>query len=212
MKKIMLFFILFMLIPISISAKEIKFNNLNLLTSDRIVTNIDKNDATNESYVTCTDEIYIPYKIVSVIRTGVSFIKIGVPIIFIIMGMLDFGKVVLGKPDKEMDKAKKSFGYRLLSAALVFLVVSIVEMVLPIITTEDKVLNCTKCIMLDDEHCEYVNIDYPTSTPSPTNTPTIEPTVSPTPSSTPSVNPTLSSNPEDENDTEEQSVVKESEN
>lgn len=211
MKKIMLFFILFMLIPINISAKEIKINNFNILTSDKIVTNIDKNDATNESYVTCTDEIYIPYQIVSIVRAGVSFIKIGVPIIFIIMGMLDFGKVVLGKPDKEMDKAKKSFGYRLLSAALVFLVVSIVEMVLPIITTEDKVLNCTKCIILDDEHCEYVNIEYPTSTAEPTSTPTAKPTVRPTPSSTPEVSPTPSSTPNEETDIDEQ-TVKESEN
>ena len=211
MKKIILFFILFMLIPINISAKEIKINNFNILTSDKIVTNIDKNDATNESYVTCTDEIYIPYQIVYIVRAGVSFIKIGVPIIFIIMGMLDFGKVVLGKPDKEMDKAKKSFGYRLLSAALVFLVVSIVEMVLPIITTEDKVLNCTKCIILDDEHCEYVNIEYPTSTAEPTSTPTAKPTVRPTPSSTPEVSPTPSSTPNEETDIDEQ-TVKESEN
>mgnify|MGYP000804251538 CR=1 FL=1 len=183
MKKILYFLCLSILVifPLNVSAKVNLDGTINLLTTDKIITDIDEEEATDESYVTCTDDIYIPYQIVSVVRVGISFIKIGVPIIFIIMGMLDFGKVVLGKPDKEMDKAKKSFGYRLISAILVFLVVSIVEMVLPLITTEDKILNCTKCLMLDDKHCKYVNISYPT--PSPTATP--KPSSTPRPTSTP---------------------------
>lgn len=194
MKKIIytliLTFILF--IPTNINAKE-SLDSINILTTDKIITNIDKEDADDKSYVTCIEDIYIPYQIVSVVRVGISFIKIGVPIIFIIMGMLDFGKVVFGKPDKEMDKAKKSFGYRLVSAVLVFLVVSIVEMVLPLITTEDKVLNCTKCVILDDENCKYVNIEYPT--PEPTTSPTAEPTASSTPKPTSTVTPSQESTP-----------------
>ena len=92
-----------------------------------------------------------------------------------------------------MDKAKKSFGYRLVSAVLVFLVVSMVEMVLPLITTEDKVLNCTKCVILDDENCKYVNIEYPT--PEPTTSPTAEPTASSTPKPTSTVTPSQESTP-----------------
>lgn len=194
MKKIIytliLTFILF--IPTNINAKE-SLDSINILTTDKIITNIDKEDADDKSYVTCIEDIYIPYQIVSVVRVGISFIKIGVPIIFIIMGMLDFGKVVFGKPDKEMDKTKKSFGYRLVSAVLVFLVVSIVEMVLPLITTEDKVLNCTKCVILDDENCKYVNIEYPT--PEPTTSPTAEPTASSTPKPTSTVTPSQESTP-----------------
>lgn len=195
MKKMLytLFLLLFIFIPSNIKAQE-KLNSINILTTDKIITTIDKEEANDKSYVTCTDNIYIPYQIVSVVRVGISFIKIGVPIIFIVMGMLDFGKVVFGKPDKDMDKAKKSFGYRLVSAVLVFLVISIVEMVLPLITTEDKVLNCTKCIILDDENCKYVNIEYPT--PEPTINPTTEPTASATPKPTSTVTPSPEITPE----------------
>lgn len=196
MKKLFLAcFLVFMMVPGTVGAqtRDIVTSSFSLLTTDdRIIEEIAKEEVTNSSYVSCSSEVYIPYQIVSVIRTIQVFIKIGIPILFIIMGMLDFGKVVLGKPDEEMKKVKKTFGSRLIAAVLVFLVVTIVEMVLPIINAGGDVLNCTKCIMLDDEHCQYMNISYPSTPqntpvapPIPTKKPTPSPTGTPVPTETP---------------------------
>jgi len=85
---------------------------------------------------------------VQIIRVIVMFLKIVVPIILIIMGMLDFVKVLFSKEAK-IGEGFKTFFLRMVSAALLYFMVPIVELLLNIIISTgaiDKSYNCVRCL------------------------------------------------------------------
>lgn len=199
MKKLNLFLIIFILcIPSIVKAQPPLENSFFLLADNRIITDVSSENVTDQSYMVCKENTYIPYQIVRVVRSLIELIKYVVPILLIIMGMMDFGKVVFGKPDEQMKKSKSSFMARSVAAILVFLTITIVQMVLGIISTDDENVRCLKCFVLDKE-CKYVDISYPKveKTPAPTFKPTPTPTSNPTNTSVPEptkdVEPTISS-------------------
>lgn len=155
-----LFFLLLLCIPNMVKAESLLSNTVLLLEDDKIITEITKENRTDESYIVCKENTYIPYQIVRIVRTLITLIKYVVPIVLIIMGMLDFGKVVIGNPDEQMKKSKSAFLSRLLAAVLVFFVIYIVEILIRVVSTEDENLNCLKCIVTE-ENCRYVDITYP---------------------------------------------------
>ena len=69
----------------------------------------------------------IPEEITSILRSVVTLIQIGVPIILVIMGMIDLGK------EDEIKKAQSLLIKRLIYGVLVFLIVAIVKFVLGIV-------------------------------------------------------------------------------
>lgn len=83
----------------------------------------------------------------------VDLIKIGVPVLLIIFGMLDFGKAVMSQKEDEIKKSQQLFFKRLLSAALVFFVFVIVELLFNIVASDEKsgVWNCVNCFI--NEEC-----------------------------------------------------------
>ena len=85
---------------------------------------------------------------VQIIRVIVMFLKIVVPIILIIMGMLDFVKVLFSKEAK-IGEVFRTFFLRMVSAALLYFMVPIVELLLNIIISTgaiDKSYNCVRCL------------------------------------------------------------------
>lgn len=83
--------------------------------------------------------------------TIVDLLKIAIPIILIILGMLDFGKAVMAQKEDEIKKSQGLFVKRLLSAALVFFVFIIVEVVFNLVTSDDpdqeNIWNCVNCFI-----------------------------------------------------------------
>jgi heme/copper-type cytochrome/quinol oxidase subunit 2 len=69
----------------------------------------------------------------SLLGTFITVIKIVIPILLIIFGMLDMGKAVTGGKDDEIKKSAASFGRRVAGAVLVFFIPSIVGIVMAII-------------------------------------------------------------------------------
>lgn|SRR5574344_42690 len=99
--------------------------------------------------VTCkagSTDISIPEQLASIIALVYNLIKIGVPIILIINGMLDLGKAVIAQKDEEITKGKKTFMSRLIAAAIVFLVFVIVQLVVSLVNTPDKDGNIWTCV------------------------------------------------------------------
>lgn len=91
---------------------------------------------------------------VEIIRIIVIILKLVVPVILIIMGMLDFIKVLTSKEAKLSD-GFKIFLLRILSAALLYFIVPIVELLLNIIISTgviDESYNCVRC--LAENKCE----------------------------------------------------------
>ena len=86
----------------------------------------------------------------------VNLIKIGVPILLIIFGMLDLGKAVVAQKEDEIKKSQQLFVKRLLSAALVFFVVVIVEVVFNLVATNEKagIWNCVDCFINGPSSCK----------------------------------------------------------
>lgn len=74
--------------------------------------------------------------IVRVIRQGVfPIVQIGIPIILIVLGTVDLGKAVISSDDKEVKAAQSRLIKRILYAAIIFFMSTIVSIVFNIIGT-----------------------------------------------------------------------------
>ena len=94
--------------------------------------------------VSCGGIDGIPVIIPQLVTLAMNAIKIAVPIILIFMGMLDMGKAVMAQKEDEIKKGQQMFIKRLVAAALVFLIVFFVQLVIGLVAPSDKenVLNC----------------------------------------------------------------------
>ena len=63
------------------------------------------------------------------VSTIVTIIKIVIPIILIVLGLLDLGKATIAQKDDEIKKAQMTFIKRIVAAILVFFVVAIVQLI-----------------------------------------------------------------------------------
>ena len=88
--------------------------------------------------VTTCPGITVPHEIASIITTIVTIIKIGVPIILIVMGMIDMGKAVASQKDDEIKKGQKTLISRCIAAGIVFFVVAIVQLLVGIVANGDS--------------------------------------------------------------------------
>ena len=83
-------------------------------------------------------------EIMNLTSTIVTLIKIGVPILLIIFGMLDLGKAVMAQKEDEIKKGQQMFIKRLIAAVIVFFVVFIVSFTLKIFASNDT--NIWTCV------------------------------------------------------------------
>ena len=68
--------------------------------------------------------------VIRLVKSFISLIRFGVPIILIVMGTIDLAKAVLSSKEDEMKKAQGALVKRLIYAVAVFLVVTIVTVVM----------------------------------------------------------------------------------
>ena len=80
----------------------------------------------------------IPGAIAGIISIVINIIKIGVPIILIILGMIDMGKAVASQKEDEIKKGQKTLISRCIAAGIVFFVVAIVQLMLSIVEGADN--------------------------------------------------------------------------
>lgn len=84
------------------------------------------------AYDTCHDII----PIIRVVRLGIMpLIQIGIPIVLIVLGTVDLGKAVMASDDKEIKAAQGRLIKRVLYAAVIFFMVTIVGLVFNIVAT-----------------------------------------------------------------------------
>ena len=85
----------------------------------------------------------------SILGIGVTAIKIAIPIILIIWGMLDMGKAVTSGKDDEIKKQLVTFLKRAIAAILVFFIPSIVGLIMQIINnnlTDSGACGYSQCV------------------------------------------------------------------
>ena len=86
-------------------------------------------------------------------------VKIVIPILLIIWGMLDLGKAVVAAKDDEIKKATKSLAMRAISAIIIFFIPTLVNVILSMVsnfsTVKDDWNVCRSCISNpNDSACE----------------------------------------------------------
>ena len=117
---------------------------------------------------TNTCDINIDPIVPGTIRTVVTILKIAIPIILIIFGMLDLAKAVMANDDKEMKEAQKKLIHRIIYAVVIFFVVALVQFVFRKLaeagksSTEEKVNGnnisaCISCFISDGNACSSTN-------------------------------------------------------
>lgn len=115
-------------------------------------------------YVSCGGELiprmnsFFP----ELVHLIISIIKVGVPVLLIILGMLDMAKGVMAQKEDEIKKSQGLFVKRLIAGVLVFLVFVVVELVFSLLanTTEEdneNIWDCVVCFVEGPEHCKKVS-------------------------------------------------------
>lgn len=90
---------------------------------------------------TLCNGILVPNELFNLVSTIIRMIKIVVPILLIIWGMLDFAKSVVAKKEEDIKKYQKSFISRLISALIVFLIVIIVQFAVNLVSSVEEQSN-----------------------------------------------------------------------
>ena len=82
------------------------------------------------------------------VSTAITIIKIAIPILLIIFGMLDLGKAVVAAKEDEIKKGQQTFIKRAIAAVIVFFVIQIVQIVVRFVSGNDQnISGCFNCFI-----------------------------------------------------------------
>ena len=94
----------------------------------------------------------------NIVHIIVLIIKIVVPILLIVFGMMDLAKAVMAQKEDEIKKGQQTFVKRLIAAIIVFFIVTVVQMVIGFLAgDEDSVTSCFDCFVNNNSCKEKVN-------------------------------------------------------
>lgn len=95
--------------------------------------------------------VRIDVKIPNIIHTIITVIKIVVPILLVIFGMIDLAKGVIAQKEDEIKKNQQIFIKRLISAAIIFFVIQIVQLLISFVAGDDVdnpgIMDCASCFI-----------------------------------------------------------------
>ena len=109
--------------------------------------------------VTLCNGVLIPNQLFNVVATIITLIKIVVPILLIIFGMLDFAKSVIAKSEDDVKKYRKSFISRLISAIIVFLLIFVVQFAINLVASVEDTTNDDGQTVSDIWSCSKIFIN-----------------------------------------------------
>lgn len=102
-------------------------------------------------YVECGNSTGIPAGIPKLTSNIINAVKIFVPILLIIMGMIDFVRAVIAQDEKQMTESRQRFVRRTIAAVVVFLVIVIVQISFRLLDNLDNtggnVASCMNCFI-----------------------------------------------------------------
>lgn len=92
-----------------------------------------------------------------IVSAIILIIKIAVPVLLIIFGMLDLGKAVVAAKEDEIKKGQHTFVKRLITAVIVFFVVQVVQIIIRFVSSNDSnISSCFNCFIngyVEDNAC-----------------------------------------------------------
>lgn len=102
------------------------------------------------STFSCGGVSELPVPIANLISLAISTIKILVPVILIVMGMIDLTRALTKQKDDEIKKAQMLFVKRIISGLLVFFIVAVVQFALGVLSKaadDDSYMDCIRCFV-----------------------------------------------------------------
>ena len=91
--------------------------------------------------------VVIDTKIPNTVHTIIVVIKIAVPVLLVIFGMLDLFKGITAQKEDEIKKGQQIFIKRLITAAIIFFVISIVQLLVSFLAGDEGIMNCASCFI-----------------------------------------------------------------
>lgn len=119
-------------------------------------------DEEDNTYYKCGDLTRIPKGVPKFTNLLYKLVKVIVPIILVVMGTSDFLRAVSANDEKSMDETPKRFARRIGAAVLIYFVMTMVQLVIKVIDTDNKssVLSCAKCFVSSENKCETYNYSF----------------------------------------------------
>ena len=99
---------------------------------------------------TILPNVVIDSKIPNAVHTIITAIKIIVPVVLVIFGMMDLFKGITAQKEDEIKKGQQTLIKRLITAALVFFVISVVQVIISVVansTEEEGLWDCVNCFL-----------------------------------------------------------------
>lgn len=108
-------------------------------------------------YKSCGSSEKIPAALPILVHNVISLVKILIPILLIILGMLDFGKAVVSNDEKTMNESKSKFIKRVIGAVAIFLVVAVTQFIFKAINlnSSNDIISCIDCFINNNCHLIY---------------------------------------------------------
>lgn len=108
-------------------------------------------------YKSCGSSEKIPAALPILVHNVISLVKILIPILLIILGMLDFGKAVVSNDEKTMNESKSKFIKRVIGAVAIFLVVAVTQFIFKVINlnSSNDIISCIDCFINNNCHLIY---------------------------------------------------------
>ena len=94
--------------------------------------------------------VMIDAKLPNTVHTIIVVIKIAVPVLLVIFGMLDLFKGITAQKEDDIKKGQQLFIKRLISAAIIFFVVTVVQLLVSFVSNEDEktnIMTCANCFI-----------------------------------------------------------------
>lgn len=101
--------------------------------------------------VSCGTITDIPASIPNTVHIIYMIIQIFVPLALIIFGMIDMARAVMGQKEDEIKKGQQTLIKRIIAAAVVFFVFSVVKLVISFVSDSSDVTACLNCFI--DNNC-----------------------------------------------------------
>lgn len=91
--------------------------------------------------------VVIDAKIPNTVHTVITVIKIAAPVLLVIFGMLDLFKGITAQKEDEIKKGQQIFIKRLITGAIIFFVVSIVQLLISFVAGDQGIMKCASCFI-----------------------------------------------------------------
>ena len=172
MKKIC--FLIIILVSYIVPVKA-KYVNLTPISSDdslkyvNVVTDKLLVAATYENFYDADTKYYkcgklerIPKGLPKFTNVIYKLVKVIVPIILVVMGMVDFLKAVVASDEKQMDTNPKNFMRRIGVAVLIYFVMTSVQLLVKVVggNNQKSISSCFNCFINSEKKCKAYDYEF----------------------------------------------------